>query len=232
MVYGKVQEMWRDFIAYKYAVHVSVLLTGVALYIGGTNGYAWYIASRERSAQIVMADAFKEYSDALHKLNNEKDANDQVVQQHIDDAMFALDAVLRNHKSSYLAPYAQAFKADLAIAKGYKKEGLVQLEQAVASMHENTPAYFLLKNKMALLRIDLGDVERGVKELDDLSGYYNNPHTDVSAFYLGSYYWAQGDIAKAKDAWQRIIALKEDSDFASAISPFSEIVAEKLQQIG
>ena len=237
MIREEFQETWQDFKQFRYMFLVVLVLVLAGIGVGGYYGYNWYRASSERDAQLVMADAYHEYTQAIQSFEQAKDENDQLATQHLEDAILACDMLLRSHGNTYLAAYAQAFKADLLIIQNQKQEGLALLEQAVTAMNNNYPGYYLFKNKIALVRIDLAEsigdaagVELGVKQLHELVVNPKNPASTESAYFLGEYYWSINDTQKAQEAWQNV--LNEKKDMRAAQSPYEKIIIEKLKQLG
>ena len=228
MVQELIKEKWCEVVEYEYSLHIAVVLGILIAIFGGREGYQWYVASRERAAQIVMAEAFEEYEKALYNAIEQKDSK-ELSDQKFEDAKIAFDVVIRQHAGSLLVPYAFAFQADIALQKGDRKTALNMLEAGISKMSSGAPAYYLLKTKYALVTLDDGQVEQALSELHALTTDTKNPNADTAAFYLGYYYWTKQDATKAREVWKLLEAF--DKKNTRSTSPWLSLVKAKLQQI-
>ncbi len=228
MMQELVRGWWRNIVEDKYNLIGAVAILSALLFFGGRQGYRMYVASRESAAQVVMAEAFEDYDKALYYALEGKDSK-EVVEQRFEDAKIAFDGFLQNHSGSSLALYAMAFKADISLQKGDKQAAIATLEKALAGASVNAPGYYLIKTKLALVRLDDGQTDQALKALSDLAHEYNNPTSDMAAFYLGYYYWVNRDLNKAREAWKLLEQLGNAQ--GQGVSPWLAIAQGKLQQV-
>lgn len=228
MMQELIRGWWRDIVDDKYNLIGAIVILSALIFFGGRQGYRMYVASRESAAQIVMAEAFEDYDKALYYALEGKDSK-EVIEQRFEDAKIAFDGFLQNHSGSSLALYAMAFKADVALQKGDRQAALATLEKAVSSASVNAPGYYLIKTKLALIRLDEGQTEQALNALSDLANEYNNPTSDMAAFYLGYYYWVNRDLDKARAAWKLLEQVGNAQ--GQGTSPWLQIAQGKLKQI-
>lgn len=246
MVHGLVRQWWYDLKNYSYAA-LGVAALFVLLIIGGLwMSFRWYVSYREEKAQFAMSEAFEEYDKALFHLVDGK-SSQEVIRQRMEDAHLGFDVMMRNHGGSYLLPYAAAFEADVFWYEGKKQEALFSMEKAVRTA-SGSPLLYLLKTKLALMRIDMPedplllsknpnaahystDEALGLKDLLDLATDANNPHADTAAFYLGYYYWSKGNELKARESWQLLEKFDDPKSVRNAVSPWLAVARTKLEFI-
>lgn len=228
MIQAAIQDWWREVVEYEYSLYIAIGLGIAVAFFGGREGYRMYIASRESSAQIAMAEAFEEYDKALYNLFKGEGTQELALQQ-IDDVKIAFDAVIQNNANSSLVPYAMAFLSDVAVRKGDKKQAITVLQDGLAKMSSSAPGYHVLKTKLALIQLDAGDVNRSLEDLHALAFDKDNSNADLAAFFLGSYYWNIHDKEKARDAWSQLKPSEKSSE--AGVSPWWAIAEGKLQQI-
>lgn len=229
MIQQAIQEWWRDVTEYEYSLHIGLIVGVLVAVFGGRELYKMYVGSRESAAQVVMAEAFEEYDKALYTLLEGKDSK-ELIDQRFDDTKLAFDGVLQNHGSSSLAPYAQAFEADILLQKGDRAGAIKLLEKSIESMSAKDPVYYLIKTKRALVQLDNGVIDASLDELHALAFNKDNPTADTAAFYLGYYYWTMHQPGKAREAWKQL----EPADTTvseNGVSPWLAIAQGKLQQI-
>ncbi len=229
MVHGLVRQWWYDLKNYNYAA-LGVAALFVLLIIGGLwMSFRWYVSYREEKAQFAMSEAFEEYDKALFHLVDGK-SSQEVIRQRMEDAHLGFDVMMRNHGGSYLLPYAAAFEADVFWYEGKKQEALFSMEKAVKTA-SSSPLLYLLKTKLALMKLDSGNEEDGLKDLLQLATDANNPHADTAAFYLGYYYWSKGNELKARESWQLLEKFDDPKSVRNAVSPWLAVARAKLEFI-
>lgn len=228
MIKALVQEWWQELVEDPYSRYATLILLIVVLVWGGRQGYDQYIAYRERKAQLVMSEAFEEFDKALYYKLEGKDSS-EILEQRFEDAQIAFDAALQGNSSSDLYSYALAFQADISVQRGDKENAITLLEKSIASMNKKTPGYYFIKTKLALVSIDAGKVDQGLKDLEALARDAENLTFDTAAFYAGYYYWLQKDVQKAQELW--LLLKPSDKTSKRGISPWWALAQEQLQQV-
>ena len=228
MIQEMMQDWWRDVVEYEYSLHVGLIIAVVVVVFGGRYGHRMYVSSRERAAQVLMAEAFEDYSKAFYS-SFDKDKATELSSQLFEDAVIALDSVIESHKGSYLIPYTLAFKSNIALEKGNFKEAIELLEESISLMSSTTPGFYLMKEKLALVQLDAGNVATALKDLRDLALIKDNPHADKAAFDLGYYYWSKQDKKNAEESWKLLEV--SDKKASKKVSPWLAIAQDKLKQI-
>ncbi len=229
MVYGLVRQWWQEVREFNYAALASAAVLFALLVFGLWNVHGWYVSSREEQAQAALSEAFQEYDEALGMMMSDKHSDD-VIKQRLEDAHLSFDVMFRNHGSSYLVPYAQAFEADVYWYEGKKSEAIAALEKAVR-LASKSPVVYLLKTKLALMRLDADQEEQGLSELQALAQDKHNPNADAAAYNLGYYYWVAKNEAKAREAWQLLEQFKGHNGMQRSASPYLAIAQMKLSFI-
>ena len=229
MVYELARQWWQEVREFKYSAVATALLLFALLAFGVWTAHGWYVASREEKAQAALSEAFQEYDEALGMMMSDKNSDD-VIKQRLEDAHLSFDVMSRNHGGSYLAAYAQAFEGDVYWYEGKKEEAIASLEKAVRGASKS-PVVYLLKTKLALMRIDAGQEQQGLTELQALAQDKHNPNADAAAYNLGYYYWVARDETKAREAWQLLEQYKGDNGMQRSVSPYLDLAQMKLSFI-
>lgn len=181
---------------------VFLLLT--LLYFGQKQWVSW----RERSAQIALATLLKHTKTELKKENRDyARILKEIEQEYV------------RHKNSYLAPFFLNLKSNVLVKAGDFRQALDVIDDAL--LVASDPILFhVLKTKRALMYIDFSssDQSEGIAELILLAEKEDNPIRDMAQFYLGRYYWIQGNAERAKAVWQPLI--ETQSEHRIAPSPF------------
>lgn len=228
MIKALVQEWWQELQEDVYSFYGTIALSLLAVGWGSYQGYHYYRSYQERKAQLVVAEAFEEFDKALYYKLEGKDSQ-EVLQQRFEDARLAFDEVIQSAGSSYLYPYALAFQADITLQQGDTQGALDLLKQSVQKLNASMPAYYLIKTKLALVLMDHGSLEQGLKELELLAHDKANPTYDTAAFYAGYYYWTQKDFSQVEHFWKLLKPTQTTPE--NGISPWWSLAEEKLQQI-
>lgn len=183
--------------------------------------YRFYVQYREEKVQIL-------FSDNLSLFNKEKNTEDQ----QWNTVVNAFDAGYNEAKSSYLAPYFLGYKAEALLEQDKKQEALAVYDELFEVLSSDAPLYPLYKTKQALIQLDLADEQQSKKALETLqvlSGNAQNPFRDYAQFYLGQYYWTNGQLTQAKQVWQQLV--DEQMQNRISPSPWADEVKELLDTI-
>lgn len=233
MIVNMLRTIWREEVfSYRYGRELAFALLFGALFFGGYQGFQWYKANRERSAQYAMAEAIDEIDKANYYLLDSKERNVQLAQQYYKDAQLAFDVMDNTHANSDLIPYSYAFKADIALRQGDHAQALDLLNKAIAQMSYKDKLYGMMLVKRSLVRIDSQDEQTGVAELEKYAQDSKNKAADTAAFYLGYYYFTHDKQSDAIRVWTALRDSMKNVDKKSAQSPWLVIVEDKLQQLG
>ncbi len=234
MVRELVIEWVQDSVAFvksnKYVKYGSLAVFFVLLITGSWAAKNWYVASRESKAQLAFSDALDSYQTALYYAIAKAD-DKGAIEDHIKDALADLSSVIDKHSGSVLADYAQAFIADLYTLKDEHDRALETINKALSHMSNNSPLYYTYKTKAALLLFENKKDAEGISALQALIVDTKNKQSDDAAYYLGSYYWAQGEYQDAAQVWQRFNPEVTATQDARTLSPWVSIVQQKLAQI-
>jgi len=204
--------------------YTNMALIAILLGVVGYTGFylrRWYLSNREARAQKIFAECLREVNKARKGKGSWY------------DAQIALQIGYQDHSSSRLAPFLLFFKADTLIEQDNKVEAIKVLKDGLQRLSEKSPFYSLYKTKLALVKLDM-DEEMQKQGLDDLEEIAcvkdETAGTSAALFYLGSYYWAKEDIAKAIEYWQKLISW--ESRTKDMGMTYAKIAQEKLKQIG
>lgn len=229
MIQALIKDWYREIVEDKYSLTLAVVIICGGAYWGGSELRLRYKKHAGGKSQIVFAEAIEEYDKALYSYL-EKEGGKELASQQFEDVQIAFDTLLKQHSGSSLIPYGLAFKAETFALRGDLKQALTILETGISKMSSSAPGYYLLKTKHALIKIDAKQEEEGVKALHDLAFDSNNPTFDTAAFFLGYYYWTQKNKDKARQAWKQL-ETTADSKFKKGVSPWLQVVKEKLQNV-
>lgn len=206
----------------KYVRIFFVLTTLVVLLIGGYVGYRWYIVWREQNAYHTFADYVDDYQMVSKKNRLEE-------WQRFDSL---LSFGYMQHKTSNLAPFFLALRADAQIQQKQYNTAIATLQDAINVLPDDSPIGPLFKTKRALLLLDSSDEvlqQNGLQEIVQLARDKNNHYNDIALFYLGRYYWAKDALKEAKTAWQELV--DNNTINAAYPSPWASQAQTALNQI-
>lgn len=221
-------QQWLGLKKDKYSMAFLLIIILVGAGVGLWKGKAWYVARKECAAQLAFADAYEDYQSAL-KASLKKDDTGKI-EQSWKDATIGFESVQEAHDRTTYSIYSKALQADILVHEKEYDKAIKMLEDAIASMGELSPAYYLYKTKQALILFDANQAAKGIALLEELVADSNNKQADTAAFYLGSYYWAEKQYDKAKAAWKMFEAPMNQKE-AEKNSPWAQIVASKLEQL-
>ena len=229
MVQELLSDWWQEVTKRKYFNSIVASLLALLIVVGGWKGREWYVAQREAKAQLIFADALDEYQLALyHSLV--KPGEKGKIEDHIQDTMIALNTIIEKYGSATLSAYAKVLKADTHLLQNETVEAIALMQEAVNQMGSSSPFYYLLKTKIALMMIDANQSDKGIFLLQELLNDKNNNQSDDTAYFLGSYYWSQGEYKDAARVWWRF-AKGNQLKNGQKPSPWAPLVQEKLAQM-
>ncbi len=240
MMQSVVKEWWHEFTQDKKSFYFTLALLVTAASFGGWKGYGLYVERREEAAQLAMSEALDEYYKALDAaVLNEQ--SQEIIEQILDDARIAFETFFSRNSGSYLVPYARALDADIAWYAGNKDRALDLIQQAINSTSV-LRMRDMFRTKYALMLIDAGKIQEGLDLLrkmiqqyksDDVKPnghHYENHVVDYAAYYLGYYYWVQGDVVAAREAWKMLESFASENR-PEGRSPWLDAAQAKLDLI-
>jgi tetratricopeptide (TPR) repeat protein len=222
---------WYDVIVYdvlgikrehtKYIKPVGISLLVALLALGGFYFYAQRSETKNQEALKVFNDCLAEYEKAVE-----------------GKASWAeVDTLCENgfnrYRSSTISPYLLAIRIDSLLAQQKNVQALELATLMISQLPSSSPLYNLYKTKYALLQIDAADQslrEQGLQALQQLAVDAKNTFNDVALYYLGLYYEMQNNHEKAKEFWNKLVALGISADKQSQ-SPWAAKAQEKLENL-
>lgn len=194
---------------------LGLLLVGAASW-GVYFGYMAYRSYRNQEAQKVLSICLEEYTKALSGANELWPSVEMSCQLGYEQ-----------NRSSDLAPYFLAVKAEALLHQGKKSDVQEVLDTMMQSLPTSSPLHYAYATQKALIEMDADDpmvAQKGLDSLKVLADTKSNHNRDLALYYLGLYHWSHDQVEQAQDVWQELT-----KDFAT--SPWSQAVAYKLQQL-
>jgi len=145
-----------------------------------------------------------------------------------DDVEGAFSLGYEQNSRSQIAPFFKLFEADAVLEQGRKKEALAMIESGIGEIPKDNPLISLYQVKVALIYLDSEDKivkNKGVEQLEKLAEDACAAQA-LALYYLGSYYWQEGQTEKAQNLWTKLPA-EQEGEF-SAPAPLRALVANKI----
>ena len=183
---------------------------------GGFKLYKWRIAERESRASTMFSESMQLYMKA--KAGTEQ----------WDDVAGVFSLGYEKNSSSQIAPFFKLFQADAVLKQGQGKEARQLMEEAISQLPKGNSFVDLYTIKIALIDLDSEDKsikESAIEVLEKISGVSCSGQS-LAIFYLGSYYWQQGQTEKAQALWAQLPEAQEQEFGAGA--PVRDLVANKI----
>jgi hypothetical protein len=201
-----------------------VILIGIAGYVA----YHHYMIKRERQAYARFTDSLEILLQGEAAKQNPEHKKYQ--QGLYEEAELAFQAGFDQHSDSNLAPYFRAMQASALVKQGKFDDAFHQLERAVDKIPTRSPLRALFTTQIALMKIDNTAMhEVGLQELRTLATDSSNHYQDLARYYLGQYYWSQGNLDEAKSEWLALI--QEQKQYGDAASPWAQLAGTRISQI-
>lgn len=198
------------------------ILAAIGLLVGGWFWYRSYTVQQEQAAQKVLSSCLAEYE----KLR----AGGTPAQWQTLDAMCT--AGYEKSKSTAMAPYFLAIRADALVEQGNDKEALELLQSMTNALPTSSSLYYPYKTKYALIKLDHVDDEDktvALNELENLAYDSSNTNADYALYYLGEYYWHNNQTEQALKTWRDLESTYK-TDTKNGQSPWALLAQYKLQQ--
>lgn len=186
--------------------------------------YKWHNIKIQRSAQKAFSESMDAYKQALSLELTKKDES-KSKENMWDEVELAFKTGYAQNKSSTLAPFFLAYQAVAEQKLGKNDEAYKTLNEAIEKLPKNSPYAYLYKLKQALIEIDKKDEQKGIDHLIDLIKDKNNTFKDMTAFYLGDYYWSKNNLDKAKEYYK----ISEEAGKDTSWAKLSKVKLEKLK---
>ncbi|MFA5999071.1 MAG: hypothetical protein WC747_03580 [Candidatus Babeliales bacterium] len=215
----------------KYAKEVLIGVAIVTILGGGYFLNKLYVQSREERAFVALSEVVESFTHSQQVTQGLDLAKDQEkIEQAWQDTETLLNALHKEHMSSYLAPYFLIFKSQVILEKTNDlQEALKILDEALAQMPKNSAMSSLFQMKRIKMGFDSKQEDAQKQALQDLTVIAedsSNPAFQEALYNLGVYYLYAGDVEKSQEAFKQLVA----SESASALlkSPWVEQAKEKL----
>ncbi len=178
-------------IAYKKYVLGGV--AGIAIAVVAGVGFNWYWQASQEAAQ----KDFFELLSAYEVPGDQKWATVEKEYRH---------AYERNKRAG-IGPMFRVYQADALAALGKQDEAISMLEEVIRSIASRELQDFM-KLKLALMKLDSKQpaVQKdGLVALKAIAENSNQAANEAGLYYLGYFFFAQNDMAQAKNYWQQLM---------------------------
>lgn len=191
-----------------------VVLLVAALGYGGFRVYKWRIAERESKASTMFSESMQLYMRA------------QEGEEQWDDVAGAFSLGYEKNSSSQIAPFFKLFQADAVLQQGQKEQARQLMDAGISELPKGSQLADLYKIKKALIDLDEEETKaEGIAALEKISEA-SCPGQSIASYYLGSYYWQQGETEKAQKLWESLPKAQGGDQAAGA--PVRDMLANKI----
>lgn len=216
------------------AKYVKGFLIGLVIMTALGGGYFFnkiYTQNREERAFVALSEVIESFTHSqriTQGLDPQKDQ--EKIEQAWQDTEALLNALHKEHMSSYLAPYFLIFKSQILLEKTNDLEQATKiLDDALAQMSKGSEMYNLFFMKRIKMGFDSKQEEVRKQAVADLNVIAQDPSNTMyqeALYELGVYFMSAGDIEKSQEAFKKLV----DSADASALlnSPWVQQAKEKL----
>lgn len=202
--------MWQKIVDRPYITPKNIWLVGVGaalmgsiLLVGGS--LWWYQRYQRQQAAYALVGALEDSDRAMRSATPSRETIGELEQAFMTGA--------QRYASTTIAPFFQAFAAEMQLRKGDAPQALTTLQHAVKGMTSSSPYYYLYVTKIALLQLDSADESvrtAGRNALQELTDSTKNPHRDMARYYLGLHEWSLGNRLAAKNIWSSLLDTKSE----------------------
>ena len=203
----------------KYLNQVLTVIIGGLVVWGAFKGYGYLVYRKESAAQKVLTECIAELNKAKGGIGSWYDVE------------VAFDMGYKQNSGSQLAPSFLVFKAEAMYQQGKVKEAIETLSKSLEAMGPKSDLFGVYSVKRALMKLDAQDEALSKEGLTELQAACQEDSSGqgVALYYTGLYYWDNNEFAKAKDAWEKLVALRDIEDVK--VSQYVEQAKERLEQI-
>lgn len=216
------------------AKYVKEFTIGVTLLVVLAGGYflnSWYTKRREEKAFDAFSElivSMQQAEQSVYSLNPVKDK--EKIYQAYNDVIILLDALYQEHMGSYLAPYFLAIKSEIMYKQNHDyNESIQLLDQALAGMDKKSSIgslFYMKRIKMGLDSDDAQVKQEALKNLEQLANDTESTLQQEAQYFLGLYYMAHDDIAKAQEILKKLVDSNDDSALIKSL--WVKLAQEKL----
>ena len=197
----------------KITVLFGIALVCVVLFMGNK----LWVVHQNKSAQGYFGVLVMEYNQALQDKNADWDLLRAKFEKGFAD-----------HSGSSLIPYYKSYVVAILLQQNNVDEAAALLK-TVESDAQSSSMTLLYAIERALIDLDSADSDqqkKGEQALRLLADGTVNQFADMAQFYLGRYYWANDQIAEAREVWEKLV--DEQAHEKIAPSPWAQQVKEYL----
>ncbi len=173
-------------------------------------GFQYYIEQREQRAHQAFAEAatlYEQIRAGKQPSSTEPASTPTIVDWQ--EVELAFKAGHAQNSGSYLAPYFLVFQVEAIAQQGRIEEAVALLSTVLKQITVASPFYPQFELKRALLQLDSDSaqmMQEGLQNVERIAGDTDHQMHETAAYFLGEYYWAQEDFAKAGDAYRLVRA--------------------------
>ena len=223
-------EHYDRYAQYHRQIFIGSIVLVVGLAIGG--GIFFYRVKQNQKAQDILCESVNEYERLMRQSMAYKKTD--VIQEGWNDLELEFKTAQDQVSNSDVSLYLKLLQADALVQQGRLKDAFGIMKTCLEKMPKDLPIYYLYKTKYALVAIDQKDKkikENGLEQLKDLSVDVNNKNRDMALYYLGLYYWSEGQSSDALQTWKSLIdEFPVENTAKDKISPWAEKAERKLKQ--
>lgn len=215
----------------KYVKEATIGIGLLAALVGGYFLNSWYVKNREEQAFNAFSEivfSLQQNEQIIQSLDPEKDK--EKINQAYADILILIEALYKEHISSYLAPYFLALKSQIILEQTNNyQEALTLLDQALDGMDKKSDLgslYYLKRIKMGFDSTDSKEQEKSLKALQALANDTTSVVQEEAQYVLGVYFASHGQIAQAQEVWKKLVDSSEEADLLK--SSWIKLAQEKL----
>ena len=216
------------------AKYVREAFIGMLLLVCMVGGYflnKFYVQYREQQAFVALSeviDSFMQSQQQVQALDQQKDK--EKIDQAWSDTQILVDALYKEHISSYLAPYFLVFKSQIVLERDHDLDNAIKiLDDALVNISKNTELGSLYHMKRIKMGFDSKNQDVKDKALADLISFSQDPKSyayQEALYLLGVYYLSINDQTNAQESFQKLV---DSSDKTALLkSPWVILAEEKL----
>lgn len=213
----------------KYLKEVAIGLALLVVLGGGYFLNRLYVNNREEKAFVALSEVIESFAHSqqiTQGMNPELDK--EKIEQAWQDTQLLLEALHKEHMSSYLAPYFLVYKSQIVLEKdGNVKEAFKILDDALVQMSGKSEMKSLFQIKRIKMGLDIDtEHKRSLSDLIILSNDSSSVVFQEALYLLGLYYLHAGDIVKSQEAFKKLVS-SDKGDFL-IVSPWVKQAKEKI----
>lgn len=197
----------------KITVLFGIALVCAVLFMGNK----LWVTYQNKSAQGYFGVLVMEYNQALQDKNADWDLLRAKFEKGFAD-----------YSGSSLVPYYKSYVVTMLLQQNKTNEAaaLLTTVESDAQSSSMTLLYAIERALIDLDSADIGQQKKGEQALRVLADDTVNQFADMAQFYLGRYYWANDQIAQAREVWEKLV--DEQAHEKIAPSPWAQQVKEYL----